>query len=84
MFDNYDPYRELACAHCTVSNDDMGSHYINYGRQDCPSGDSLVYAGRVIGAWYTHTGSATNNLCVEPTPDYLDYNSAASSSKALI
>ncbi len=83
-FDSFAAYQEISCAHCTVSSDSMGSHFVNYGRRDCPAGDTLVLQGRVIGNWYTHTGTATNNMCVESTPSNLATNTAGSSSSARV
>lgn len=62
----------------------MGSHYVNYGRADCGEQDTLVYSGRLLGPHFTQAGPATNSLCAENTPEYLDYNNAASSTKAFV
>lgn len=52
-------------------------NFINWGRNDCPSGTSLVYTGQVGGSYYdlgTGLGSGYNTLCLSPTPNYVDFN----------
>jgi hypothetical protein len=57
--------------------DAMGSHYVNWGRQDCPSGDTAVIAGRSVGTWYTHIGSASTPVCLETSGEFLTTNAGA-------
>jgi len=44
--------------------------YTRWGRAECPSGSSLVYSGRAAGAYYKHTGSGTNYICMPDEPEY--------------
>ena len=49
--------------------------YVRWGRTTCPVNQSteLVYSGRAGGSRYSHTGGATNHLCMPDDPDYLLY-----------
>lgn len=48
--------------------------FINWGRNDCPSGSALVYAGPIGGGHYTHTGSGAQTICLSGSPVYAVYN----------
>jgi len=52
-----------------------GVMYTRWGRTTCPttSGTQLVYAGRVAGSWYSHSGGGANYLCLPDDPNYLSY-----------
>ena len=45
------------------------------GKTSCTNvtGTELVYAGRVGGSWFGHTGGGANYLCMPNDPDYLRY-----------
>ncbi len=49
-----------------------GTSYIRWGRRDCPSTSSLVYAGRAAGAFFVHRGGGSNYLCLTDNPDFLN------------
>ena len=52
-----------------------GVVYTRWGKSSCPNvtGTELVYAGRVGGSWFSHTGGGANHLCMPNDPDYLTY-----------
>lgn len=53
-----------------------GVLYVRWGRDDCPTGTTLVYSGFVASGNRLHTGSAANQLCLADTPSWLDFNDA--------
>jgi hypothetical protein len=44
--------------------------FTNWGRNDCPSGSSLIYAGYAAGGNAGHTGSGANTVCLTNAPSY--------------
>jgi hypothetical protein len=48
--------------------------YTRWGRTDCPGGSSLVYAGRMGGKNYSHSGSGSNPLCMSLTPSWDEFS----------
>ena len=77
MHPRYHFPHQLSCVHCSVSDTSKGSHYINWGRRDCPSGDTRVTVGRAVGTWYQHSGSSSAPVCLESGGKFLTTNSAA-------
>ncbi|XP_060564786.1 uncharacterized protein LOC132723991 [Ruditapes philippinarum] len=47
-----------------------GATYIRWGRTTCPGKAVLVYDGYVAGSHYTHSGTASNPLCLPKDPDF--------------
>ncbi|XP_053378971.1 uncharacterized protein LOC123526652 [Mercenaria mercenaria] len=47
-----------------------GTTYIRWGKTECPSTAFLVYDGYAAGSHYSHTGTATNTLCLPKDPVY--------------
>jgi len=41
------------------------------GHDQCPSTAQLVYAGRVAGPHYTHSGGGSNPQCLPIDPNFL-------------
>ncbi len=54
--------------------DAKGVVFTRWGREDCPKGANLVYAGWVGGRHHTHGGSGANALCMSQKPSWLRYN----------
>jgi len=50
--------------------------FTNWGRADCPSGSTLVYAGNVGGSSYDQGGSGHQHLCLSPTATYGTFTTA--------
>ena len=50
-----------------------GMTYTRWGKSSCPSGTSLVYAGRTAGTHHTETGGGANLVCLSNTPQFLSY-----------
>ena len=50
-----------------------GMTYTRWGKSSCPSGTSLVYAGRTTGTHYTQSGGGANLVCLSNTPQFLSY-----------
>ena len=52
-----------------------GVVYTRWGNSSCPStaGTELVYAGRIGGTQYGHSGGGANQLCMPPDPQYSTY-----------
>lgn len=44
--------------------------FINWGRNDCPSGSSVVYTGQAAGHHYTHHGGGAQALCLTNSPSW--------------
>ncbi|XP_045163834.1 uncharacterized protein LOC123528161 [Mercenaria mercenaria] len=57
-----------------------GVTYIRWGRTACPSHASLVYDGYMGGSHYSHSGAATNALCLTKEPKWGRYTSKVESS----
>ena len=51
-----------------------GVMYTRWGRNDCPSGHELVYAGWAGGSRHDHGGSGANALCLTQNPEWGLYN----------
>ncbi|XP_072024569.1 uncharacterized protein [Amphiura filiformis] len=60
------------------------THYIRWGRSDCPSTASLVYAGIVGGSLYTHTGGGANYLCLPLDTENLQVNAGTAGSRSFL
>ena len=45
-----------------------GVLYTRWGRNSCPAGTSLVYAGYTAGSLYNHAGSGANTVCLAGAP----------------
>ena len=50
-----------------------GITYTRWGKSSCPSGTSLVYAGRTTGTHYSQSGGGANLVCLSNTPQFLSY-----------
>ena len=52
-----------------------GVVYTRWGKSSCPStpGTELVYAGRIGGTQYGHSGGGANQLCMPLDPQYSSY-----------
>ena len=50
-----------------------GMTYTRWGKSSCPSGTSLVYAGRTTGTKNYESGGGANFVCLSNTPQYLSY-----------
>ena len=48
-----------------------GAVYTRWGRTVCPTGATLVYAGRAAGTFLTTRGGTSDTLCLPETPQYL-------------
>ena len=48
-----------------------GITYTRWGKSSCPSGTSLVYAGRTAGTRHTEKGGGANLVCLSNTPQFL-------------
>jgi len=59
---------ELTCVQCGSTS--SGSVYTRWGRSDCPSGASLVYAGLMGGSNYNSGTGGSNYLCLSNDPQY--------------
>ena len=70
----YVRYRELTCAVCSPETNRRTTVYTRWGRTQCPSGAQLVRTGFVGSAYYSHTGSGANFLCMTPNVTYADHN----------
>ena len=47
--------------------------YTRWGKDSCPNGAELLYAGRAGGTRWSHTGGAANYICMPSDPEYSDY-----------
>ncbi|XP_001182123.2 short-chain collagen C4 [Strongylocentrotus purpuratus] len=47
-----------------------GVIYIRWGNDVCPEDAELIYSGTIGGAYYSHTGSGSNHLCMPEEPIY--------------
>ena len=47
-----------------------GTTYIRWGRDDCPSGTGVAYAGRAAGTKWNSTGGTNEYLCLPNNPRY--------------
>ncbi|XP_060074565.1 short-chain collagen C4-like [Ylistrum balloti] len=48
-----------------------GTIYIRWGRKDCNgNGTELVYSGFAGGSFYTHSGAASDYICLPPDPTW--------------
>ncbi|XP_072042445.1 short-chain collagen C4-like [Amphiura filiformis] len=61
-----------------------GSLYIRWGRSDCPSTASLVYAGVVGGSHFTEDGGAANYLCLPLNPENLQVEAGTGGSRSFL
>jgi len=50
--------------------------FVNWGRNDCPSGSTLVYSGPAGGGHYDHSGSGANTMCLTSSPVYATFSDA--------
>ncbi|XP_070189455.1 uncharacterized protein [Littorina saxatilis] len=48
--------------------DTQSSTFVHWGSSTCSNLSGIVYSGVVGGAWYRHSGSATNYLCMTMSP----------------
>ncbi len=51
----------------------MGSQsttFVNWGRNDCPAGSSVVYSGQTASHHYQHSGSGANTICLTNSPSW--------------
>eukprot|EP00164_Ancoracysta_twista_P003890 GFYU01005216.1.p1 GENE.GFYU01005216.1~~GFYU01005216.1.p1 ORF type:complete len:932 (-),score=275.76 GFYU01005216.1:86-2881(-) len=60
----YELGREVMCAQCSTSHY-KGPVYTRWGDSHCGHHEHAVYHGWVGGAYYTHTGSGSNHLCLQ-------------------
>ncbi len=44
--------------------------FINWGRNNCPSTSTIVYAGYAAGGHYNHGGSGANSICLTNSPNW--------------
>ena len=52
-----------------------GSTYVRWGKKSCSgNGTETVYSGFAAGGLYSHTGAATNYLCLVPDPVWGHYS----------
>ena len=57
-----------------------GSTYVRWGRNACSgNGTETVYSGYAAGGLYSHTGAATDHLCLVPDPVWGHYTDAQDS-----
>ena len=49
--------------------------YIRWGNSTCSYGADTIYSGVVAGSGHDHTGAAVDQLCLPPSPKYLQYQS---------
>ena len=54
----------------TEQSSSGGVVYTRWGLESCPSTSTLVYYGRAGGAHYTHSGTASNYICMPHNPEY--------------
>ena len=47
-----------------------GVVYTRWGSTECPNTSTLVYFGRAGGAYYSHSGTAANYICMPHNPEY--------------
>ena len=47
-----------------------GVVYTRWGSTECPKTATRVYMGRAAGAYYSHTGTAANYICLPDNPEY--------------
>ena len=59
-----------------ASGGPRGVVFTRWGRNDCPTGTSLVYEGYAAGSHYTHFGGGSNTLCLHGTPEWADFSDA--------
>jgi hypothetical protein len=48
-----------------------GSVYVRWGKNDCPSGASIVYAGYASGSLWGEHGGTSDTHCLPTNPEYL-------------
>ena len=53
----------------------VGTVYVRWGHDECPSSASLVYTGRAAGAHYHDKGGGANTQCLPLNPTYLSTSS---------
>ncbi|XP_071172294.1 uncharacterized protein [Mytilus edulis] len=52
------------------SSQNFGSSYVRWGRKQCSHNNTeIVYRGYAAGAWYAHSGSAANPVCLPEDPN---------------
>ena len=51
-----------------------GVVFTRWGRDDCPVGTDLVYAGIAAGGHYGDTGSGANTVCLHANPEWADFS----------
>ena len=56
---------EITCATCTSAS---GPTYVRWGRSDCATHATLVYAGYAAAGHHYHTGSGYNMQCLHSSP----------------
>ncbi|KAK3751289.1 hypothetical protein QZH41_012199, partial [Actinostola sp. cb2023] len=50
-----------------------GVKYVRWGRTTCPSGNDLVYKGRIGGEAHNHVGGGAEYECLTESPKYWNY-----------
>lgn len=58
---------------CRTKN--YGSLYVQWGKRSC-TGTSTIYTHYAAAPHYTHSGGGVNQLCMHPSPRYLNSNTA--------
>lgn len=53
----------------------VGTVYVRWGHNECPSSASLVYSGRAAGSHHHDKGGGANTQCMPLDPTYLSVNS---------
>eukprot|EP00057_Strongylocentrotus_purpuratus_P030893 XP_783000.3 PREDICTED: short-chain collagen C4 isoform X1 [Strongylocentrotus purpuratus] len=61
-----------------------GVIYIRWGNDVCPEDAELIYSGSIGGAYYAHTGSGSNYLCMPDEPIYDEVETSPHADRALI
>jgi len=57
------------CCFSDQNTESVGATYTRWGKAGCPAnGTELVYSGLTAGSHYTHSGGASNYLCLTKTP----------------
>ena len=52
-------------------NKDVGTVYVRWGHDQCPSTAQLVYSGRAGGSFYGRRGGGSNPQCLPLDPNFL-------------
>lgn len=68
-----------------TSIDGPGTIYTRWGRTSCPgNGTELVYSGYAAGTHYTHSGGASNFLCLPKEPSWGHFTETSESTGAFV